>query len=665
MALTEAQIEQALNADLLGEEVVDVDTLFPMKEKLLDQARRAWDAWEEPRARRKEVRDVIAGLQWRNYKDPDTGETINEADAIRQQGRIPWVMNKTRPILRNLQGQFLQNRSDRVPFSTDSDDQDAVNMITEALAAVRRECQSRVLDADGVKEHLAAGYSIRKVDVQYVAKKDREEIVDNPVHPNAFFCNRDFGDRRMPGLRLIGELHDLTWEKVIETYALDEEGHYDPRRAEALREVFGAADYEDQYDRDLTSAMGFEEVDQISFRQSVDPWMYRVIEIWTLEQRMATFVYDPLTDAYGTLEEFGMTMEDVESANALRKVTGDLPMTLEEPRPESEWVSYHMTYEGRILRREWNPFWHQDQPYSVSLAGFFDGNPLSLLLDVIDPQTMLNRLYSQIDAMIGAAAKGLWMIPIESIPEEFKNNREAFADEVSKVGNMLFYQASKLTGNIKPEVITSLSIPVGLFQFFQAQTQFMEEISGVTGAAQGFDPKSGTPFSLYAQQIQQASTGSLEAFETYLEALHDHDVKVTQLIMQYWSEPRQLRAGNGRQLISYDPERVRTIHYDVGYGEVADTATYRMMFEQDLKELLNAQRITLPQYLAESSHPRARALLRLIEASNQLLDPNADPALAEQFMLAAQAGDMDAVATLNQAREWEPGLVQQTAAFAA
>jgi hypothetical protein len=205
--------------------------------------------------------------------------------------------------------------------------------------------------------------------------------------------------------------------------------------------------------------------------------------------------------------------------------------------------------------------------------------------------------------------------------------------------------------------ITASSIPAGVFEWLGAQKSWVEELSGVMGPQMGKSPQSGTPATLYAQQQMQASLTTLIFFDTFFQGLYELDRKVLQLILQFYDEPRTMSPGQRDQLVTYRPEQVRDISWDVVVADAADTATFRMQFEQSLMEFLGAGHMTFNQFLEVSSHPKAQQIQRLIERSNPLIDApsaldTADPELTGAMMQAAEAGDVDAQTLLMQAQQY-------------
>jgi hypothetical protein len=193
----------------------------------------------------------------------------------------------------------------------------------------------------------------------------------------------------------------------------------------------------------------------------------------------------------------------------------------------------------------------------------------------------------------------------------------------------------------------------------------VEELSGVLGAQQGKAPTSGTPAALYAQQQLQASMTTLVFFDTFFNGLYELDRKLLQVILQFYNEKRAIATDPRAPLVQFDPERVRNISWDVAIADAADTASFRMQFEESLMQFLQGQHITFDQFLEVSSHPKAQELQKLIERTNPLIQQpsaldTAPPELAGALMQAAQAGDTDAATMLMQANNY-PAQAQQIA----
>lgn len=109
--------------------------------------------------------------------------------------------------------------------------------------------------------------------------------------------------------------------------------------------------------------------------------------------------------------------------------------------------------------------------------------------------------------------------------------------------------------------------------------RLFEDISGVHGAIQGKAAQSGTPASLYAQQIQYSSTNLLDLFESFKTFREDRDIKIMKTIQQFYSDNRYLNlAGNnyGKEISTYTPEEVRNTEFDLSIAETLSTPALRM-----------------------------------------------------------------------------------------
>lgn len=644
---------------------------FPINQARLMRARAAWEGLEGWRRKRELVRNAIAALQWGTYVDAD-GETIDEEEEIRDQGRIPWVMNRVRPAFRHLKGMFRQSRAELTVFPVDGDDEQTATEIGEALKSVNREEQSHILDADGFGEHAQGAFSIRKATEAWDDEADRFTIADDFVHPCAFFMSRGAADRRLKKLRIIGELHDVAPEEAIAEFCKT------PADEVALREVYArSTDLGRSFMEVWDKTTGFDRVDNFDFMVPQDLSTWRIIESWELCGGWREHVYDPSTNARLTIEEWAIALGAEEGEpvsvelvrqlvgleNQARAVTPDpatgepQPPLVVERKPALWWDFCFLSPTGHVLAQAETPYWHKKHPYSVSLNDFTDGEVFGFLLDLLDPQRQINRLFSQIDALITTSAKGLWAIPRELIPEGM--TPASFAKEWTETGNILFYQAEDLAQYGGPAAIKHIqgqSVPASLFQMLTLQDQYVEKTTGMTAATTGAEPQSGTAASLYRQMVEQAATGVADLLESYQEMRQAHEKKKVQLIAQFFDQVRPVRSGPGVLGVTiYNPESVRSLDWDVAIGEVANTATLRMLFEQDAKDFLTAGYLTFPQYLTISSHPRARALLALIQQTNPLMQAGMDPATVDGIVQAAAQGDPAAIALLQQAQNTPGG----------
>ena len=104
--------------------------------------------------------------------------------------------------------------------------------------------------------------------------------------------------------------------------------------------------------------------------------------------------------------------------------------------------------------------------------------------------------------------------------------------------------------------------------------------------------------------------------------LQKRDFKLVQVIKQYYTEPQYISlAGKSysEEARNYDPERIRNIDFDNAIAKSNDTASYRMIVDDLLKELLMNNFISLEMYLEHASFPFADKILQSVRAQRQMM----------------------------------------------
>jgi hypothetical protein len=221
------------------------------------------------------------------------------------------------------------------------------------------------------------------------------------------------------------------------------------------------------------------------------------------------------------------------------------------------------------------------------------------------------------DFVTRSSAKGVLAIDEESIPDGY--TAKDFADEWAVFNGVIVYTSKKGTAKL-PQQIVSNSTNLGLTDMLQIQLKLLEDISGVQGALQGKAPASGTPASLYMQQVQNSTTSLTELFESFRELREERDFKNMKLIQQFYTEPRYINI-NGKnsrtETMVYDPETVRNAEFDLSITESASTPAYRMVMNEFLMQLFSAGQITLSELLENGAFPFADKLLQSVNARQQ------------------------------------------------
>ena len=88
-------------------------------------------------------------------------------------------------------------------------------------------------------------------------------------------------------------------------------------------------------------------------------------------------------------------------------------------------------------------------------------------------------------------------------------------------------------------------------------------------------------------------------------------------IQQFYDEPVIVKVAGRNAVVTYNPETMGGVDFDVSLSESYDTPVYRAITNEFLMQMLNAQQITLEQLLEAGSFPFADKLLQSVQAQKQ------------------------------------------------
>jgi hypothetical protein len=625
---------------------IEIEDVFAGKRlDLVELARRCWDARSEFRRLRARVRDYVRGRQWETTKDKH-GRTVSEAERMEEQGRIAWVMNEILPIVTNLLGQYRQSYTDSTVISRDRKDAVIDEMLTATLESVNDLNETSELDVLQLLEALIGGTFGWKVRAEWHDEEERDEVRIDPIDQTRFFFSPDLADPRTRDVDVLGELHDWTLDEIVQNFAST------PDEEAGLRRLFAdLSSDEDLYHR---STFGTFDHDYLNFYYPVDPSKGRILEVWRKEYEWVTYAHDHLDGTYMATD---LTPDQVAQINRERAMEAELmglaPELIElDQEYVGRFVGYWLTADGTVLQKAVNPYWHNSHPFVFGFTMLLDGEYMGKLANILDPQRLINRMTASVDFLFGIGAKGLLMVPEDTIPEDM--NLDDFADAWSTMGGVV---KIKLKPGAKlPQQITANAIPAGAFQWIGAQRDWLEKISGVTASVQGIAQSGDTPAARFNQEVQQGQLSNLNIFESLRRTRRRRDYKALGCALQFYEKRVVGIPGKRDELIEFSPEMVRSVNYTVAIQDVQDTATSDQLWEDKMNEWLIGQRITFGQYLANSAHPKAPVMLAYLQQNAPWM---VEQPLSPELFEAAAAGDPDAVALVQQMQD--PALTQQAA----
>ena len=550
------------------------------------------------------------GDQWSDRVLNDDDEMVTEESIIEGRGKIPLKNNMIGQIIKNLSGQFAQSVGKAQVISRQRSRQKDGEMLSQALQTAYDFNRIKILDINTITEGMITGMFCQKVLYKYQPELDDEEIFVSKPTINRMFYNSDISDVRTDNdIRIIGELHDMPLDEIVLAFALSEEDE------DVIRSWYSYS-----LNEMASIVTGLEADWNIDVMLPTDPSMSRVIEVWQKKLVRRVHEHDTL---YGTKKITTRTIEDVEQENQERiqlaadnGVTTDVPIIIPYERYETVWTVKYLTPFGQVLYEGETPYSHQSHPYIVSFAQFVNGEAWGLVEDIIDQQRYINRLISMLDFMMGIAAKGVLLVPEDSIPDDM--SLDDITDEWSKFDGVIKFKAKP--GVPLPQQISANITNIGANEQLAIQFDLIEKISGVSGAMQGHGTASGTPSSLYAQQTINSSTNSKAMFESFADFRRQRDNKALKVIVQYYDSERYLAITGSEyqsEAVVYNPERVKGLRYDVLVNDGVDTPAYKMMMDEQLKGLLEAGAIDAKMYLQNSSYPFSDKLLAALEGRTE------------------------------------------------
>ena len=595
-----------------------------------------WFNLADFRERRRRAMRYQRGDQWGDMiYNPDTGSWVKEEDYIREQGKVPLKQNIIRQLIKNLQGQYRQNPSKTVVYARDREDAAVSEMMTNAIQNVHDINHAREIYMAQMTEAAISGMAITKQAYKFKTIWDTEDVDIRMVNPNRPFFNGDLEDPRMDDLRTIGEIHDMTIDDVITTFARTEGD------AEKIRRWYSSEYYKDFLNSNQTFSAQYDEA--MDFFIPHNTGMCRVIEGWYRKAEWRTWVHDYYDGSYKVLdislkELEKMNQERIQEFEAMGVPAEEVPLMEGERRFDQFWYVKYLTPYGHTLHEGDTPYDHKEHPYDLFMYPFIGGEVWGLVEDIIDQQRYVNRTITLMDFITGASAKGLLLIHEDSIPEGM--NVSDFAEEWSRVGGVIKYKGKP--GIPVPTQISNASVPTGLQNMLATQLQLTYDIMGIHQAIQGKSAKSGTPASLYAQEAENASINVKDFFESFNQFRERCDRKTMMLIKQFYNDKRLLAVTGtsyAPEAKIYDPEKARDVMFDLKVSQGIDTPIYRQVVDDILTKLLESQLIDLELYLENSSMPFADKLLQGIRSKQQQM--------AEQGM--AAGGDQQLLQQMGQA----------------
>lgn len=635
-------------------ELSEIDTVASAKRyggrrafDILMEAQYYWNQMEDFRKDRERNKRYTYGFQWDDMICVD-GKSMTEEKYIKSQGNVPLKNNLIRRLVRSVLGVYRSQSKEPTCTARDRDEQKLGETMSTILQCNMQLNRMPDVYARSMEEFLISGFIVHRK--SYGWRNGKEDCWTDYVQPNNFFIDNNMRDFRGWDVSVLGEVHDISFGQLCEQFASS------PQEYRELRDIYKWAARKD-YIATYAERFGYSRLENYDFLFTSEPGRCRVIEIWRKEQKPRYRCHD-----YQNGDIFKIDEEDYAQV-VLAENEERMRMAKEVGMPEEEvplikatwfvddyWYFYYLSPFGDILREGETPYEHGSHPYVFKAYPFIDGEIHSFVADVIDQQRYTNRLITLYDWIMRASAKGVLMMPEDSLPDGV--SIDDIAESWTEFNGVIVYRPSK-SGKV-PEQVANNSTNIGIAELLNMQLKFFEDISGVTGALQGKPGYSGESASHYNQQTENATKSLLDLLECFSCFVVDGAYKDVKNMQQFYDTKRVFNiAGRSGAQIEYDPKKIRDVEFDLSITESTSTPAYRHLANDMLMQLYQSQAISVEQLLEHGDFPFADELLQSIKSQKEQLAQGRVPdGLSPQLLQQAQQNaNMEAVNQLHGAMQ--------------
>ena len=635
-------------------ELSEIDTVASAKRygdrrafDILMEAQYYWNQMEDFRKDRERNKRYTYGFQWDDMICVD-GKSMTEEEYIKSQGNVPLKNNLIRRLVRSVLGVYRSQSKEPTCTARDRDEQKLGETMSTILQCNMQLNRMPDVYARSMEEFLISGFIVHRK--SYGWRNGKEDCWTDYVQPNNFFIDNNMRDFRGWDVSVLGEVHDISFGQLCEQFASS------PQEYRELRDIYKWAARKD-YIATYAERFGYSRLENYDFLFTSEPGRCRVIEIWRKEQKPRYRCHD-----YQNGDIFKIDEEDYVRV-VLAENEERIRMAKEVGMPEEEvplikatwfvddyWYFYYLSPFGDILREGETPYEHGSHPYVFKAYPFIDGEIHSFVADVIDQQRYTNRLITLYDWIMRASAKGVLMMPEDSLPDGV--SIDDIAETWTEFNGVIVYRPSK-SGKV-PEQVANNSTNIGIAELLNMQLKFFEDISGVTGALQGKPGYSGESASHYNQQTENATKSLLDLLECFSCFVVDGAYKDVKNMQQFYDTKRVFNiAGRSGAQIEYDPKKIRDVEFDLSITESTSTPAYRHLANDMLMQLYQSQAISVEQLLEHGDFPFADELLQSIKSQKEQLAQGRVPdGLSPQLLQQAQQNaNMEAVNQLHGAMQ--------------
>lgn len=590
-----------------------------------------WDAMNDFRERRKRNKRYFNGDQWKDKIEVENGKFITEEQNIIQQGKVPLKNNMIASTVTSILGVFRNTYGKPEVIARSVDNQKLGEMNTCLAEYVYQHARIKEIDAKDILEAMISGMCAQIIDYHYdnVTMRNEEQIIS--VNPSRIFLNGGIEDPRGNDITTIGLLLDMPIDEVVSKFARNK------KNADDIKEIYRTVNKD--YLTNIYRTFSESSVKDVTFMMPTSSNLCRVIQAWEYEYEDVWLVHDTLN---GTWTQYplsdGELIDDmIQQREITIELNGwdyDMCKIEKEFYHEDYWYVRYLSPRGDVLYEGRSPFNHKSHPFAIYLGHLIDGEIHSFVENIIDQQRYINRLITLIDFIMGSSAKGVLVFPENAIPKGMR--KEDILEQWTSYRGVIF--ANLKPGTQMPQQISTNATNIGANEMLALQMQLIRDISGVHGALQGKEAKSGTAASLYAQEASNAQVNIADLLESFTEFRQARDYKLVKIAPQCYDAPFFIAlAGNeySKEAHYWNPELAASADVHINLSENNNTAVYRMMANQIVIKAMEMGMIDFETVLQTGVMPNGEKLLNIIQRRKEQLQK--EQLQAQAAMMQGQA----------------------------
>ena len=431
---------------------------------MMQIAKDCWESLSAFRRKRNRCRDYTFGRQWNDIIEVD-GRQMSEYEYILREGNVPLKNNLIRRIVRNVLGVFREKLTDVMKREYSGE-----------LSSVAEDNSLREIFSRVMEEFLISGMAV--VRKRRGWKNDLPMIITEMVSPSSFFYNTDSLDVRGRDINVAGQIHRVNFNDWCSAFVKDEA---DYRNAQKL---------------------------------FADHRYLKVTEMWRKEPAGCMLIHD---------REKGRLIKTDEKEH--RRYSGE--RYRKKWHLEEIWRYYFMTEDGTVISGGESPYPGGGHPYVMKCYPMLDGEIQSFVADLIDQQRYTNRLITLYDWVIRASAKGVLLLPKDSVEPQ---NVRAVADQWGRFNGVIVYNAK--AGQPEPKQVSGHMANLGVSELLEIQLKMLEDVSGVNGILQGNTGGGNVSGELYKSQTTNAMYSLADLMETFMAFVGENAKKDASFLQQ-------------------------------------------------------------------------------------------------------------------------------------